>query len=356
MTRVALFPWVAAEVSARPAVEAMINGIPVVTSDRGSAIDALGRSGLVLPLPRRLSASSRILPSGAEMSSWVEAIIQLWDDPLFYEEHRRLAFAEAKRLGKEKDGITTVPCPPSPPTGRERCVVLVPYVDRIEDDCERGLNQLEVAGVRVARKPGCSAIDLARCEMASDAMHDGAESILFIDSDIGFDAADALRLLGRSEPVVAGVYAKKNERDLACIFAEGTKNIVFGTGAPWCYLLKYASAGFLHSHGRAADHDSRFAATALQYEMGPRTVAVLHAALGGGAGGGSALSRRGLGVLSSAAANRHHSDRRHFDQAVPPRLIRVWMGGCRDRDVSLSQLQLFSIDQHQLKRRCHAAH
>ena len=77
-------------------------------------------------------------------------------------------------------------------------MVLVPYVDRIEADCERGLNQLEVAGVKVVRKPGCSAIDLARSELASEALHDGAEAILFIDSDVGFDSADALRCSGKA--------------------------------------------------------------------------------------------------------------------------------------------------------------
>ena len=75
-------------------------------------------------------------------------------------------------------------------------------------------------------------VDLARCELASDALHDGAESILFIDSDIAFDSADALRVLARPEPVVAGVYAKKNRRDLACLLADGIKNVVFGSGAP----------------------------------------------------------------------------------------------------------------------------
>ena len=229
VTRIALLPWLAAEVPAKLAVEAMINGIPVVTSDRGSAVDALGRAGLVLSLPRRLSAVSRILPSAAEVSGWIEAIIQLWDDPAYYEEHRRLALAEADRLSREVQGRVQITCPPSPPFYRDRFVVLVPYLDRIEADCERGLNQLEVAGVKVVRRPGCSAIDLARSEMVSDALHDGAETILFIDSDIGFDSADALRLFVRPEPVVAGVYAKKNERDLACIFAEGTKSVVFGT-------------------------------------------------------------------------------------------------------------------------------
>jgi hypothetical protein len=247
-TRVAVFPWVAPEVSPAPAMEAMVNGIPAIASDRGAAVDALGRSGIVLPLPRRLSPGARTLPTATEMARWVDAIIQLWDDSVFYEEQRRLALAETERRSIEVEGRQRIVCQP---VNRDRFVVLVPFSDRIEMDCESGLNQLEIAGVRVLRKPGCSAIDLARSEMVSDALHDGAESILFVDSDVGFDSADALRLLARPEPVVSGVYSKKNERDLACIFADGIKNVVFGCAAPSFYLLKYASAGFLRIRAEA---------------------------------------------------------------------------------------------------------
>ena len=82
-----------------------------------------------------------------------------------------------------------------PPPGRGQSVVLVPHLNGIEWECEQALRQLEGAGVRVVRRGGCSAIDAARNELVSDALHDGAESLLFIDSDIGFDPADALRLL-----------------------------------------------------------------------------------------------------------------------------------------------------------------
>ena len=38
------------------------------------------------------------------------------------------------------------------------------------------------------------------------------ETLLFIDADVGFELVDALRILARPEPVVAGVYPKKGER------------------------------------------------------------------------------------------------------------------------------------------------
>jgi len=134
------------------------------------------------------------------------------------------------------------------PPLRAEAVVLVPYMNYIENECEQALRQLEGEGVKVTRRGGCSAIDVARNEMASDALHDGAESILFIDSDIGFEPASALRLLDHVEPVVSGVYAKKGMREMASVFAEGIKEVLFGADAVELYPLRYAATGFLRIH------------------------------------------------------------------------------------------------------------
>jgi Methyltransferase domain len=129
---------------------------------------------------------------------------------------------------------------------RSGAVVLVPHLGGIEAACEEGLRELELAGVRVVRRQGSSQIDLARSEMISGALHDGCESILFIDADIGFDPADALRLLDRPDPpVLSGVYAKKGPREVASAFHDGIKNILFGPEAPGLYPLRYAATGFL---------------------------------------------------------------------------------------------------------------
>jgi hypothetical protein len=132
-----------------------------------------------------------------------------------------------------------------PPPGRTQSTVLVPHMNGIDWECEQALQQLERAGVRVVRRGGCSAIDVARNEMISDALHDGADAMLFIDSDIGFDPADALRLLARPEPVVGGVYAKKGRRELASEFTPGVKEVLFGPDAAGPYPLRYAATGFL---------------------------------------------------------------------------------------------------------------
>ena len=129
--------------------------------------------------------------------------------------------------------------------GRGPSVVLTPHLSGIEPECEKALQQLEQCGVRVVRRGGSSQIDVARNEMLSDALHDGAEAILFIDADTGFEAQDALRLLARPEPVISGVYAKKSRREMASVFADGIKEVLFGPEAPAPYPLKYAATGFL---------------------------------------------------------------------------------------------------------------
>ncbi|HEX8199583.1 MAG TPA: glycosyltransferase [Isosphaeraceae bacterium] len=255
VTRVGLLPSLWWENQPLVAVEAMVNGVPVIGSDRGGIPETLGRAGVVLPLPERLTPATRMLPTPGEVMPWVEAVIRFWDDDAFYAEHRRRALTEAGRWARETvEPLYTrlfLDLRPDrePPFGssprRSKAVVLVPHHNGIEWECEQGLRRLEEEGVKVIRHGGSSAIDVARNILASDALHDGFESLMFIDSDIGFNPRDALRLLARPEPVVAGVYAKKSVRAMASTFADGVSEIRFGSGAFGLYPLKYAATGFL---------------------------------------------------------------------------------------------------------------
>jgi hypothetical protein len=132
----------------------------------------------------------------------------------------------------------------APATGSGKPVVLVPYYSTIEKECEEGLRSLVKAGVALSRF-SLSAIDLLRSAMLSHALREGYDSMLFIDADIGFDPNDALRLLARPEPVVAGVYVHNKGRDFAGTFARGVTKVVFGPGAPGLYPMLYAPTGFL---------------------------------------------------------------------------------------------------------------
>ena len=98
------------------------------------------------------------------------------------------------------------------PAARGPSFVLTPHLNGIEPECEKALQQLEQAGVRVVRRAGSSAIDVVRNEMLSDALHDGAESILFIDSDIGFEPKDAPAFAG---PTGAGGVGRLRQEEPA---------------------------------------------------------------------------------------------------------------------------------------------
>lgn len=95
--RVCLMPSLCQETQGLVAIEALVNGVPVVASDRGALPETLGEAGIVLPLPNRLTPKTRILPTAEEVAPWVEAVIRLWGDRDFAREHRRKALKEARR-------------------------------------------------------------------------------------------------------------------------------------------------------------------------------------------------------------------------------------------------------------------
>ena len=81
---------------------------------------------------------------------------------------------------------------------------------------------------RRARRRSISRVNIR----ASDAIVEGFDSLLFIDSDMMFDPADAIRLFQSDEPVIAGVYAAKklgNGR-INCHFEEGIDEVRSGRG------------------------------------------------------------------------------------------------------------------------------
>ena len=59
VTRVCLMPSLCRESQPLVAIEAMANGIPVIGSDRGGIPEVLGKAGIVLSLPERLTPTSR---------------------------------------------------------------------------------------------------------------------------------------------------------------------------------------------------------------------------------------------------------------------------------------------------------
>ncbi|MFT3924399.1 MAG: hypothetical protein QM778_17815 [Myxococcales bacterium] len=128
-----------------------------------------------------------------------------------------------------------------------RLVVLVPTTHgKPEPACEEGLRALERSGIEVRRVSGYAAIDFARCIMATRALDDGFDELLWIDDDIAFDPTDVERLRTSDQVLVAGAYAKKGRRQLAVRELPGTASFTFGPRGGLQEVL-YAGTGFMYT-------------------------------------------------------------------------------------------------------------
>ena len=152
----------------------------------------------------------------------------------------------------------------------------------------------------------------------------GYDQFLFIDADIGFDPADALRLLARPEPVVAGIYVHNKGRDFAGTFAPGVDRVVFGPGAPGLYPMLYAPTGFLKIRAEVL---TRMIDELELPECHWGSIKGIYpfflAAVRAGRTRRDAIPHRRLQLLAPTGADRCHADGRHDDQARP--LQEIWV-------------------------------
>ncbi len=132
----------------------------------------------------------------------------------------------------------------SHPLDPARCVVLVPFIGSIVPQCEAGLRELEKRGYQVRRVGGFSAIDQGRNQLATDALLDGFEETMWIDSDIEFDPRSVEQLRSHGLPAVCGLYPQKKFRALSSKPLPGTDKITFGQQGG-LVEFQYVAAGFL---------------------------------------------------------------------------------------------------------------
>ena len=127
-----------------------------------------------------------------------------------------------------------------------KCVILVPVAHHIEPKCDEALRALEQRGYKVWRVWGHSAIDQGRCQMATDALAQGFDELMWIDADIGFEPDSVERLRAHDLPISCGVYVKKGQRAVAAYVLPSTQTLVFGEGGGLTELF-YGATGFLHT-------------------------------------------------------------------------------------------------------------
>ncbi len=124
------------------------------------------------------------------------------------------------------------------------CAVLVPVSGSLEPETEQALHVLARRGYAVRTMRGGSQIDLARSQMATEALRDGFEETLWIDSDIAFDPDDVERIRAHSLPLCAGLYLKKDRSGFAAKFRDtGTVRLGQCGGL---LEMEYVGTGFLH--------------------------------------------------------------------------------------------------------------
>lgn len=125
------------------------------------------------------------------------------------------------------------------------CVILVPFLGYIHQECDMVLKELEHRGYTVRRVGGYSAIDQGRNQMATDALMDGFEETLWIDSDVTFHPDEVEKIRSHRLPLVTGVYPQKGRRALASHIMPTQTSMTFGKNGSLMEML-YAGGGFMH--------------------------------------------------------------------------------------------------------------
>jgi hypothetical protein len=88
---------------------------------------------------------------------------------------------------------------------------------------------------------GLTPVDAARNQLASEAIGQGYDELMWIDPDIVFQPDDVERLRSHNLPFTCAIYPKKGARQFACEFLPGTSSVKFGKDGG---LLEVRYCGF----------------------------------------------------------------------------------------------------------------
>jgi glycosyltransferase involved in cell wall biosynthesis len=102
LSKIVLMPSLWRELFGRVAAEALLNGIPVLGSNRGALPETLEEAGFLFDIPERYTEFTSLVPTAEEVAPWIETIIRLWDDSRFYEQERLRCLAAAEAWRQER--------------------------------------------------------------------------------------------------------------------------------------------------------------------------------------------------------------------------------------------------------------
>lgn len=75
----------------------MMNGIPVIGSDRGALPETIGEAGCLCNIDEKYTPKTKFVPTEQEVIPWVNEIIRLWDDASYYEEKSKRSLNWSRR-------------------------------------------------------------------------------------------------------------------------------------------------------------------------------------------------------------------------------------------------------------------
>jgi glycosyltransferase involved in cell wall biosynthesis len=96
-TKAVIMPSLWRESFGRTAAEPMLNGIPIIASNRGALPETVGDAGILLDIPEEYTPRSNMVPADKTVKPWVDAIIKVWDDKEYYDELSKRALEHSKR-------------------------------------------------------------------------------------------------------------------------------------------------------------------------------------------------------------------------------------------------------------------
>jgi glycosyltransferase involved in cell wall biosynthesis len=102
VTKLLLMPSLWNESFGLVAAEAMLNGIPVLASNRGALRGTVADGGFLFDIPASYTPETRVLPTLAEVGPWTETIVRLWDDVEFYRQASEKARRHAEQWRPER--------------------------------------------------------------------------------------------------------------------------------------------------------------------------------------------------------------------------------------------------------------
>ena len=101
-SRLVLMPSLWEETFSRVPVEAFINGIPVLASNRGGLPENCRNAGFALPIPARWTPDFPGPATSAELAPWCETIVRLWDDKAYYQRECARCVAAAEEFSESR--------------------------------------------------------------------------------------------------------------------------------------------------------------------------------------------------------------------------------------------------------------